>query len=124
MDLKIDITTGGTNDLILLDNGDLATVEDVLGDPAETTQRCYVALNVRKGEWLYDITLGLDYIQEVMVKNPNLSLINARLRRLLVKVEGVTGVNRVVLDYDEKLRTLTGWVGIDTPFGPGVVPLP
>lgn len=124
MDLKIDITTGGTSDLILLATGELETVEDVLGDPAETAQRCWVALNVRKGEWLYNITLGLDYIKEVMVKNPNLGLINARLRALLVKVEGVTNVNRVVLNHDEELRTLTGWVGIDTPYGPGVVPLP
>jgi hypothetical protein len=123
MDLKIDIGAGATNDLILV-NGDLATVEDVEGDPAETTQRCYIALSTRLGEWLYDITLGLDYIGEIMIKNPNLPVINARLRTFLLTVEGVTGINRVVLDHNEDTRTLTGWVGIDTPFGPGIVPLP
>lgn len=123
MDLKIDIGPGGTKDLVL-ENGDLATVIDVEGDPAETTQRCYIALSTRLGEWLYDITLGLDYIGEIMVKNPDLRLINARLRKFLLSVEGVTGINRVVLDHNEDTGILTGWVGIDTPFGPGVVPLP
>ena len=123
MDLKIDIGAGATNDLVI-ENGDLATVQDVDGDPAETVQRCYIALSTRLGEWLYDITLGLDYIGEIMVKNPNLPLINARLRKFLLTVAGVTGINRVVLDHDEENRLLTGWVGIDTPYGPGVVPLP
>lgn len=124
MDLKLDIGPGATHDLVI-ENGDLATVQDVEGDPAETVQVCYVALSTNLGEWLYDITLGIDYLGEIFVKNPNLPLINARLRTFLIKkVPGVSGVNRIVLDHDEENRTLTGWIGIDTPFGPGVVPLP
>ena len=129
MDLKIDIEPGGTWDLVI-ENGDLATVEDTEYDssvagsgPMETRQRVAVAFKTRLGEWLYDTDLGLPYASEFLVKNPNLARISARARAFALTIEGVTAVKAFYPNYDRETRTLTASIDLLTPYGEVNIPI-
>jgi hypothetical protein len=54
MDLLIDQTTGD----IVLEDGDLVFTDSVI---VETAQRCAIRYRTERGEWVYDVTMGLPY---------------------------------------------------------------
>lgn len=95
MDLALD-TTG---DLALVDD-DLALVEDL----PSLAQRIKVALGVLLGEWLLDVTAGVDWIGSVLVRDPDLVAVEAILRARIVEVPGVDRIVSLDLDLDLERR--------------------
>lgn len=80
-------------DLLLTDTGDIdfsgGDFHTVTG-AQEVVQRLRLALGVRQGEWALDLLFGVDWLGLVFVKNPQLSIIDAHLKSIIVGTEGVT----------------------------------
>ena len=114
MDLKLNVSTW---DLELVDN-DLALIVDAEGDPAETAQRAKMEYQAQLGEYFMDLEFGFPWRQEVLLKDPSLDQIKARIRAVGVGIEGVVRVGDITLDLDKATRHLTGAVELHTDFGP------
>ena len=118
--------------LALTQSGDLDLSSGnirVIDDAAEC-----LALKIRQryrmllGEWFLDTRQGIPYLQLVLVKNPNLGVVQGVLRKVLEVTEGVKAIDEFDLQYDADARTaaftfkvtttagqvITG--GSDTPF--------
>jgi hypothetical protein len=69
-------------------------------------QRMLVALRTLAGTWWLDGTFGLQLFELWLVKGPDLRLIEADLRRVLLRVPGVLRVVGVKLKFDAAARSL------------------
>jgi len=97
-----------TNDLII-------PIEWVSGAEL-VAQRLNWRFRTQKGEWLLDLTMGLDYLGEdgptgvgpgIMTHNPDLGIIRALFVDLLMGTEGVSSIETLTLDFDRRARHLT-----------------
>lgn len=88
-------------DLLLDETGDLAWLggDLTLTQPGvqDTAQRVLCALELHLGEYQLDITAGVPYRTQLLIKNPNLTAINALLREAIESVPGVVRVERLDL---------------------------
>ena len=99
-----------SKDLRLLDSGDI----DVSGGDLHLTsdleairQSIRIHLEFFRGEWFLDVDAGLPYFQEILIKNPQLPALQSIFRAELLKVQGVTSVQSISLDFDRTSRALT-----------------
>lgn len=108
-DLRMDVDT---NDLLIKD-GDLslATATDAIQQDLQQTMQLYL------GEWFLDTSKGIPYRQLILVKNPNLDVIQALLVNAARSVNGVTDVTAFKYDYDNKTRTLSVTLTAQTTTG-------
>jgi len=86
-------------DLDLLD-GDIALVHGdiaLVTGPDEIRQRVLLRLRRQLGEWAYDTTLGVPWIEQVFVRNPDLGVIRALLVREIANTSGVLEVRSLEL---------------------------
>lgn len=58
------------------------------------------------GEWAFDRTVGLPWLRDILVKNPDLTKIREIFRRCILVRQGVVDVPSLTLDYDPSARTL------------------
>lgn len=100
MNLKLD---SDTNDLVLDDTGNLALVTDPV---EEVAQRLRYRLQTIQGTWPLDLSMGVDYLGEVLVKAPDLALVRSEFVRVIGTTEGVTRIESLELDYDAPDRHL------------------
>ena len=97
-DLRLDPDTGDLD----VTGGQLALVSD----SAAIAQAVRCHLSFFKGEWFLDITAGLPYFEQILVKNPNIPALNAVYEKAILAVPGVSSLVSLVLDYDSAARTL------------------
>jgi len=90
---------------LLLSRGDLAFARGA----DEVRQRVLLRLRRVAGEWAYNITLGLPWIQQILVKNPNLALIRALFVREIAATRGVLAVRTLELTLDAQRRLNIEW---------------
>ncbi len=87
--LQLDPVSQNLNDLDLVD-GDLrltsTTIEDV-------RQNILQRLRVYLGEWFLDNTIGVPYYQQILVKNPDQSKIDAIYINQIMGTRGVQQLN-------------------------------
>jgi hypothetical protein len=84
----------------------------------EMKQRIGIALKTHRGEWLFNVDLGLPYLDEIMVKDPNLDQITSAVRAYLVNdVEGVVGVRSLAVSLDRATRIMTWDLDVETTEG-------
>lgn len=74
MDLKF------TNDIVI-ENGDL----QVVTGPTEIAQGIRDRLMTFKSEWFLDLSYGPDYRADILVKNPSINVVNAVLKKEILK---------------------------------------
>jgi hypothetical protein len=93
----------------LLPAGDL----DVsTGLASEITGADYAVQKIRqrllfiKGEWFLDTRLCMPWFEEILVKNPDMRLIQARVRDVILSVPGITDVLQVETAFDSVSRNL------------------
>lgn len=90
-----------THDLYLF-GGDLSLVRDAAAIRQEVDNRLRFFL----GEWFLDITVGVPYLQTILVKNPNLAAIRTVLRDEILRTVGISSLTTLDLEYDPSERTL------------------
>lgn len=81
-------------------------------------QQGIVGAQVFKGLWTYDANKGLDYLERVFEKNPDLRLVRLMFFDFFLSIPGVTAVNSLDLRVDTAARTLYVSFEIETDFGP------
>jgi hypothetical protein len=118
-DFKLNFDSWG----IEVTGGKIAEVTDGV---EEMKQRIAIAIKTQLGEWFLDTTRGVPYLEEWFVKVPKLGQLTSRLRAYLMTVEGVVGVDELVLTLDQATRTINVKVdavtteGITGPFNVSV----
>lgn len=96
---------------LLLDNAhDLAIVNGdlVLADGQDAiAQQLEIRLRFWFGEWFRNRAEGIDYLQFILVKNPEEQVIVTLLSRVIRETPGIVSVDSIDLAYDNKTRKLT-----------------
>lgn len=97
---------------LLLDTstGDLAVPVDDLAlvtDSNAVRQEVDITLNFLLGEWFLDVTVGVPYLQSVLVKSPNLAAVESTLRNAILGCVGISLINTLTLDFNRGTRVLT-----------------
>jgi hypothetical protein len=69
-------------------------------------QKIKSRLKFMLGEWFYDTTLGVPWFEQVLIKNPNLQLIQHLISNVIAAVPGITSVTTVEIAFEPSTRTL------------------
>jgi len=99
-DIKIDINT---QDLVYTDN-DLTFTED---SQESIGQDIATYLRTCKGEWFRDVTMGLDYFNEILKNGIDPGIIASRIKQAILSREGVLSVQGVNVVFDSATSLLT-----------------
>lgn len=70
------------------------------------------------GEWFLDETWGVPYLEDILIKNPRMSLVEAILREHIESVPDVEGITSFGLNWDRARRTLNINFACNTLLGP------
>ena len=114
MQLALDKTAGSTWDLITVE-GQLVTVSGSDYIAQKTKQ----ILLLVKGEWFLDTTIGIPYFQSILIKNPDIPLIESilvnaiRNDAVLISL-GVTNAEIVSTTFDKLNRQISFDIDIIT----------
>lgn len=96
------------NDIRLSKSGDIEISET--GDLMLTTSLCQqIKIHLRwiANEWRLGPELGFPWFEDVLVKNPNIELIRARIRDEIVSIDRVNSANVTLKELDPVRRTAT-----------------
>lgn len=109
----ITLATGGpTNDLVVK-NGQLVLATD----QDQIAQAVREALGTFFGEWFLDTTIGVPWLQQILVSNPNLDTIQALLLNAVFNVPGVANINQFEFGFTPGNRNLSVTIAIVTTNG-------
>lgn len=89
-------------DLQLSDDGRRLLYAQGVG---EVAARCRAALQTVQGIWLYDSTVGMRYLFEILEKPAALGLLRSEVARVLRQVPGIVQVTRIAVSYNPANRT-------------------
>ena len=70
-------------------------------------QSVKIRLMTRRGEWQFDLDQGLPYVEAMLVKNPDLALLESIVRAEVLLVPGVISVARASVELDATTRALS-----------------
>lgn len=99
------------SDLTLTDDG--KNLKLVNGDIPLTTgsdavrQHLLQRLKMFRGEWFLDLSDGVPYYQNILIKNPNPDTVDGVLKDRILNTPGVDELLEFELDYDPATRKLT-----------------
>ena len=100
-DIKLDLEPGSpTYGDILIENGEIVLVdgkEAILQDILQT-------LRTFLEEWFLDLSVGVPWLQQILVKNPNLNHVDALLIDAIGGVPGVDQITFFQSELDPKTR--------------------
>lgn len=109
IDLKLDPVT---HDL-LIEDYDLVLTDD----KEQLVQNLKIRLLFFLGEWFLDITRGVPYFEEILIKNPNQARVESILKQQILETENVNEMLEFNLNYDSLNRVLNLTFKVDTDFG-------
>jgi hypothetical protein len=93
-----------TDDLELdLTNGSLSTATD----STQIAQHVLARLRTFLGEWTFDTSAGVPYYEEILVKAPDLSVVDGYLKAAILGTPGVVELVSYSSVLDVGTRTLT-----------------
>lgn len=98
-DLRLDPLTGDLD----LSGGQLHLTEGVEAIAQSIRARLLFFL----GEWFLDPTAGIKYFGSVLVKNPQIPVIQSIFRAEILKTPGVASLESLVLTYNSTARSLS-----------------
>lgn len=96
-------------DLYLNANHDIALVGADLGlirDGEAVRQSADIRLQFFMEEWFLDLSAGMPWFQEILIKNPNIPAITEVFRAQLLAVPGILDIEQLGVDYTSSTRTL------------------
>jgi len=70
------------------------------------------------GEWFLDVTFGVPYLEDILVKNPHMPSIETIFRFHILDVPHVTLITSFNMTWDRARRTLTVNFAANTDYGP------
>lgn len=91
-----------THDLYMT-GGDLTLVRD----SAAIRQEVDIRLQFLLAEWFLDTTVGVPYLQTILVKAPNLAAVRTVLRDQILLCVGIRSITRLDLDFNRSTRILS-----------------
>jgi hypothetical protein len=59
------------------------------------------------GEWFLNTDEGTPWRQTIWVKNPNMPLVKSAMRDAITRVEGVSALNALSVDFNQQARTVS-----------------
>ena len=80
-------------------------------------QNLRIALWFFLTEWYLDTTIGLDYLNALAVKNPQLTKVESTLKRKILEVQDVTEITQFSLSFDARTRIMNVQFQCNTTFG-------
>lgn len=121
MDIALDLDKASPNynDLRVV-SGDLALVgatNDRTDQGQAILQNILQTLRVFLGEWFMDLTIGVDYFNQILVKNPDQSKIDAIFLALIGRVAGVQTINSYSFSPNFLTRQLSAHFSVTTTQG-------
>lgn len=112
LSLQTNPKLSGFGDLII-ENGDL-----VLNSGAQAIlQHILQRLRIFLGEWFMDVTIGLDYFNQILIANPDQSKIDALFINQICGTPGVDQLNSYSFSPDFTNRVLTVRFQVQTTSG-------
>ncbi len=90
------------HDIIIKDNDML-----IIDNAERVAQQIKIQLLTLLGEWFLNVNHGVPYLEYILVKKPNPSLIRQIFREQILSVSGVTDVSIKDLEYDVQYRIMT-----------------
>lgn len=96
---KQDLALDTNGDLLVNSSGDFVPIDSV-------RQGVQIKLRWVKGEWVFNPSFGVPYFETILVKAPNVALIEKALRDQILSVEGIVSVGSVDIDIDAKGRVM------------------
>lgn len=91
-----------SNDLVF-ENNALVLVTD----QQEVKQRLEQRLQTFYGEWFLNTAEGVPYYEDILIKNPNSTLVEATLKSVITNTPGVDDLLEFELTYDKPAREAT-----------------
>jgi len=104
-DVALLVREDGLRDLVLCDGR------------VQVAQDLHTRFGTWAGEWFLDLRAGVRYREDVLVKAPNIAIVEAMFRRLIVSTPGVTGVVEFGIEYERAERRLDVQFVALTPWG-------
>jgi hypothetical protein len=87
-----------------------------------TAQLLYNRLRSFRGEWFYGKSRGVPVWEEILVHNPQPTIIEAIYFSVIRATSGVRGINKLDLDFDPVTRTLIVYPFVTTTDGQQLTP--
>jgi len=111
---QLDFALGGESHDLILQDRDLLMVSDA----EQVAQHVTIRLRFFYSEWFLDNSLGVPWLEEILVKNPDGRLVDARLKEAIRGTPGLDDLVQFQTDYQPAKRFLSlTWQG-NTPYGP------
>lgn len=110
--MTTDLKLSSTHDLLLKD-GKLLLTEGA----SQRAQQIKIALLTFFGEWEFDTSIGIPYLEQILVKTPNKFRVEAILRKKILAVQGVRSITSFSLDIDRINRSLSVHFAAETAEG-------
>ena len=106
-DFKIDPVT---HDLVY-ENRDLVLVEGI----EYYRQKVSIVLQFFFGEWYLDTSLGIKFFEVILIKNPDVTLIDNLIKTAILRIEGILFITEYESTFDKRNRrfSITGKAATD-----------
>ena len=98
LDIALDART---HDIVLKD-GDMLFIDNAERD----AQQIKIQLLTFYGEWYLDTSWGVPYLDYILVKNPNFTIIRQIFKEQILSVDDVKAVESLEVEYDAQERTM------------------
>lgn len=89
------------NDIKIIDGKLSLTSNTVL----EVSQRLRVRLKTYRQEWYGNTSVGVPYLDNILVKNINKEAVDGLFKALIIETEGVLSLDFFSSEYSERYRT-------------------
>jgi len=103
-DIQLDLSpVSPTFGDLVIEGGDLVITSTTIDDVRQSVLQ---RLRIFLGEWFLDNTIGLPYFQQILIKNPDQSKIDALFRDQILGTPGVIALNSYSFQTDFATRSL------------------
>jgi len=109
----IDIALNPADHDLYIKDGELKIVQG--GD--QVTQNLKVRLQYYLGEWFLDITEGLPFYSDILVKNPNIPSIDSILKTRIISTPEITELIEYKSSFDKLTREYLISIKVKTDYG-------
>lgn len=86
---------------------DMAFPPEIIRGAQAFAQRLRIRLMFFKGEWFLDQRQGMPYFEAILVKNPDITLVQSLFRRTILSTPGALSIAQFRTNFDRVRRVFT-----------------